>query len=58
MRLTKLAYGWPENEKFLVPDDVSAHFREGIGARGQKLRPSGKHDLPSTTRNIPNWPPS
>lgn len=37
IRLTKAAYGWPENEKFLVPAEVPAHFREGIGARGQKL---------------------
>ena len=32
--LTKQAYGWPEDEKFLVPDEVLAHFREGLGARG------------------------
>ncbi len=38
IRLTKLAYGWPENEKFLVPDEVPDHFRDGIGARGRKLR--------------------
>ncbi len=37
IRLTKAAYGWPENEKFLVPAEVVAHFRNGIGARGQKL---------------------
>ncbi|HUV65968.1 MAG TPA: transketolase, partial [Sedimentisphaerales bacterium] len=38
VRLTKRAYGWPEDEHFLVPDEVPAHFREGIGARGQKAR--------------------
>ena len=37
IRLTKLAYGWPENEKFLVPEQVPAHFRDGIGARGRRL---------------------
>ena len=37
IRMTKAAYGWPENEKFLVPPEVPALFREGIGARGQKL---------------------
>jgi transketolase len=36
IRLTKEAYGWPADEKFLVPDDVVEHFREGIGARGQQ----------------------
>ncbi len=37
VRLTKAAYGWPENEKFLVPAEVPAHFRRGVGARGEKL---------------------
>ena len=30
-------YGWPENEKFLVPGEVTDHFRQGIGVRGKKL---------------------
>ena len=38
IRLTKRHYGWPENEKFLVPDGVREHFQAGIGARGQALR--------------------
>ncbi len=38
IRLTKRNYGWPEDAKFLVPDEVLQHFRNGIGARGQKLR--------------------
>ncbi len=37
IRLTKVAYGWPENEKFLVPNEVVEHFRQGVGARGAKL---------------------
>ena len=37
VRLTKAVYGWPENEKFLVPGEVLKLFRDGIGARGQKL---------------------
>ena len=35
IKLTKEAYGWPD-EDFLVPDDVLAHFQEGIGARGRE----------------------
>ena len=35
IELTKEAYGWPD-EDFLVPDDVLAHFQEGIGARGRE----------------------
>jgi transketolase len=37
IKLAKRHYGWPEDAQFLVPDDVRAHFREGIGARGQAL---------------------
>ena len=36
IRLTKAAYGWPENEKFLVPAEVREHFDAGVGARGQE----------------------
>jgi len=38
IRLAKKNYGWPEDAKFLVPDGVREHFREGIGKRGQGLR--------------------
>lgn len=38
VRLAKRAYGWPEDAKFLVPDGVYEHFREGIGRRGKALR--------------------
>jgi transketolase len=37
VKLAKKAYGWPEDEKFLVPDGVLQHFREGIGKRGHDL---------------------
>ena len=37
IRLTKRRYRWPEEAKFLVPDDVRKHFQEGIGARGRAL---------------------
>ena len=36
IRLTKRAYGWPEDANFLVPDGVYEHFASGIGARGTK----------------------
>jgi transketolase len=38
IKLTKKFYGWPENEKFHIPDGVMEHFAQGIGARGAKLR--------------------
>jgi transketolase len=38
VRLVKKFYGWPEDAKFLVPEGVREHFREGIGKRGAELR--------------------
>ena len=38
IRLAKRSYGWPEDAKFLVPDGVVEHFRDGIGRRGGQLR--------------------
>jgi transketolase len=38
VRLTKRAYGWPEDAKFRVPDGVMATFEAGIGARGAEAR--------------------
>jgi transketolase len=38
IRLTKLAYGWPVDAKFLVPDGVYEHFASGIGQRGRETR--------------------
>jgi transketolase len=37
VRLAKKFYGWPEDAKFLVPDGVLEHFRDGIGKRGHTL---------------------
>ncbi len=38
IRLAKQFYGWPEDAKFLVPEGVREHFREGIATRGHALR--------------------
>ena len=38
VRLAKQAYGWPQDEHFLVPDEVPAHFHDGMGTRGRRLR--------------------
>ena len=32
MKLTKKAYGWPEDAQFLVPDGVYEHFAAGTTA--------------------------
>ena len=38
IRLTKQAYGWPPDAKFLVPGGVYEHFESGIGRRGREAR--------------------
>ena len=38
VRLTKRSYGWPEDAKFLVPEGVYDHFKNGIGKRGAEAR--------------------
>ena len=58
VRLTKAAYGWPENEKFLVPGEVLAHFRQGIGCAAKSSMPNGPRCSPATRPSIPNWPRS
>jgi len=40
VRLAKQSYGWPEDEKFSVPEGVYEHFEQGIGKRGKNLRDS------------------
>jgi transketolase len=38
VKLTKKAYGWPEDAQFLVPDGVREHFAANLGERGRVLR--------------------
>src|SRR5499426_1710589 len=38
VQLAKRNYGWPEDQKFYVPEGVYDHFRQGIGKRGKELR--------------------
>lgn len=38
VKLTKAAYGWPEDAKFLVPPEVPEHFQNTMGERGRDAR--------------------
>ena len=38
VRLTKRAYGWPEDRHFLVPKGVAEHFGGAVAARGEAAR--------------------
>jgi transketolase len=54
VRLTKRAYGWPEDQKFLVPEEVLVHFRANIGARGQELHCAWKTLSAEYTKQFPD----
>jgi len=43
IKLTKRAYGWPEDQKFLVPDGVMEHFANGIGKNGAEVHRKWTH---------------
>ena len=45
VKLTKQAYGWPEDAQFLVPDGVQERFQELIGARGAAESAAWKEKL-------------
>ncbi len=53
IRLTKRAYGWPEEAKFLVPEGVRERFDESLGARGRELHDAWRT---LTDRYRRNWP--
>ena len=53
IRLTKRAYGWPEDAQFLVPDGVCEHFAAGIGARGAEAAAKWTSSSPRTGSSIP-----
>jgi transketolase len=54
VKLTKRAYGWPEDAKFLVPDGVPEHFAEGIGRRGAHLHGSWENLFASYRARFPD----
>jgi transketolase len=53
IKLTKRNYGWPEDAKFLVPPEVTAHFASRIGARGKELRDSWFKKLEDYRKKYP-----
>ncbi|HTA68153.1 MAG TPA: transketolase [Bryobacteraceae bacterium] len=53
IKLTKRAYGWPEDSKFLVPDGVYARFQELIGRRGHGLREAWMRKFADYSREYP-----
>jgi transketolase len=54
IRLTKRAYGWPEDKKFYIPDGVYEHFRSGVGKRGKELRDAWFGRIPAYREKHPD----
>jgi transketolase len=53
IRSAKRYYGWPEDARFLVPDEVRQHFQEGIGARGRADREAWTASFEAYSREYP-----
>jgi transketolase len=53
IKLTKRAYGWPEDAQFLVPDGVRAHFEAEFGQRGRALRDAWMAQFEAYRRQYP-----
>lgn len=54
IRLAKRRYGWPEDEKFLVPDSVIDHLRAGFGERGRRLRTEWQASFAEYAKRYPD----
>jgi len=52
IRLTKQFYGWPEEEKFLVPEEVRTHLGEAV-ERGQVLEASWNSSFEAYRKKYP-----
>ncbi len=53
IRLTKKNYGWPEDAKFLVPEEVLQHFQAGMGQRGKANNKVWKAKFQEYTTQFP-----
>lgn len=54
IKLTKKAYGWPEDQKFLVPDGVREHFDRTVGARGREATETWYAKFDEYARKFPS----
>jgi transketolase len=53
VKLTKRNYGWPEDAKFLIPDGVYQHFKDGVGARGSQANAKWKASFSEYAKKYP-----
>jgi transketolase len=53
IQLTKKAYGWPPDAKFLVPSGVYEHFESGLGRRGREARQQWEKQFAEYRKTFP-----
>src|SRR5229473_3582671 len=53
IKLTKQAYGWPPDAKFLVPNGVYEHFESGVGRRGREAREQWEKQFAEYRKQFP-----
>jgi len=53
IKLTKQAYGWPPDAKFLVPSGVYEHLQSGIGRRGREAREQWEEQFAEYRKQFP-----
>ena len=53
VRLTKQAYGWPEEQAFYIPDDVENHMRQSV-RHGQQLEQEWQEKFDAYQRAYPD----
>ncbi len=54
VKLVKRFYGWPEDAKFLVPEEVRENFREGIGKRGAEVHAKWSKTFAEYSQKFPD----
>lgn len=53
IKLTKKNYGWPENEKFFVPEGVREHFANTMGTRGHTASAAWSESFAKYAKEFP-----
>jgi transketolase len=53
IKLTKQAYGWPPDAKFLVPSGVYEHLQSGVGRRGREAREHWEEQFAEYRKQFP-----
>ncbi|MCI0691892.1 transketolase [candidate division KSB1 bacterium] len=54
IKLTKRFYGWPEDEKFLIPERALEHFRQAVD-RGKKWEAEWQEKFSAYKKAHPDW---